>query len=708
MDLLLSQGYEDLYPPQEEAVKQRVLEGENMLLTTPTASGKTLVAILAAGKTVLERGGKVVYLTPLRALANEKYEEFKILESLVKSGGDAVKVMISTGDYDSSSEFLGGGDVVVLTNEKFDSLLRHGASWIDKVRLFVADEVHLVGDTYRGPTIETLLTKILTLAPEAQVLALSATVSNAKELAEWLRSRLVDTEWRPVRLVEGVYLDGELLFSDNSKRKVEATGRGFSIDIAVDTVREGGQSLIFADTRRMSVSLALKAAEVVPKYLTEAERVEVKRMAEEVLSTGEETELSRRLAKATEHGAAFHHAGLDARHRRLVEDGFRRGVLKILAATPTLAAGVNLPARRVVLSSFFRYNSDYGGQTPITVLDYKQMCGRAGRPKFDTVGETVLIARNVDEADEVYLRYVKGKPEPIRSQLSRSGALRTHVLATIATLPGRTESDIHTLFSKTLFANQSSQATLSTGLSRAVDFLTSELLVERRGKRLIATEFGKRISMLYIDPATGILFRHAVKYVDEHAAKPVGIMHLIVSTPDFTPKFPLRKGDWEEAEILLEEHKDEFITPTPEVSDFEEYDEFIRHFRTLTTMLSWVEEASEEKILDRHGVEPGDLHRAVENADWLLYSLSEVCKIVGRMSVFGEIDTLRRRVRYGVKPELLPLTTLDGVGRVRARALHNAGFKDLGRLKAASASRIAEVPKIGSTLAKKIKEQLGG
>ncbi|MCL4436999.1 MAG: DEAD/DEAH box helicase [Thaumarchaeota archaeon] len=704
-ELLHSQGYYELYPPQAEAVKAGVFEGKSLLLTTPTASGKTLVAILAAGKTVLEKGGKAVYLTPLRALANEKYEEFKTLETLTKPNGSRIRAMIATGDYDSNGEALGKGDIIVLTNEKFDALLRHGIPWIDEAKLFVADEAHLVGDNYRGPTIETILTKIIAMAPEAQILTLSATISNSKELAAWLGSSLVDTDWRPVKLVEGVYAYGEIFFSDKTKRKIDTnTNRGIPVDLAVDTVRDGGQSLIFAETRRRSVALAEKAAEVTPKYLSKDEQEAVAKIAKEILSTGEETETSRRLAGAVGRGAAFHHAGLDLQHRRLVEDGFRSGFIKILTSTPTLAAGVNLPARRVVLSSLYRYDSDYGGQAPISVLDYKQMCGRAGRPKFDTFGETVILARSDDEADDLYFRYVKGKPEPIQSQLTRGGALRTHVLATIATLPGISETELHNLFMKTLFANQCRKATVKTKINEAVEFLTDEMLVEKRGKRFLATEFGKRISILYIDPATGIIFRQAVQY-SENKASPIGLLHLITAVPDFTPKFPIRKSDWLEAETFFDQHRNEFIIPVSNTG-LDAYDEYMQGFRTLMTMWSWIHEASEETILEKHGVEPGDLHRSVENADWLLYSLGEVCKILGRAEPLREIDALRRRVKYGVKQDLLQLTTLEGIGRVRARSLYSAGYTDLNRLRKVSAERLAEVAKIGPTVARKIKEQL--
>ncbi|MEM2986940.1 MAG: DEAD/DEAH box helicase, partial [Nitrososphaerota archaeon] len=149
---LLKEGIRELYPPQEEAIKKRVLEGENLVLATPTASGKTLVAIFATAKH-LENNGKVLYLTPLRALAAEKYNEFK------KYFGNKASVIATYGDYDSSDPWLSKYDIIITTNEKADSLLRHGAEWIKNISLIVVDEVHLLGDSERGPTLEMTVTK---------------------------------------------------------------------------------------------------------------------------------------------------------------------------------------------------------------------------------------------------------------------------------------------------------------------------------------------------------------------------------------------------------------------------------------------------------------------------------------------------------------------------------------------------------------------
>ncbi len=703
--LLGDLGYSELYPPQQTACESGVFEGTNLLLTTPTASGKTLVAYMAAGRLILEGLGKVVYLTPLRALASEKYEEFKTLERLQKPDGGRIRVVISTGDYDSSGESLGVGDVIILTNERFDSLLRHNVSWLDSVRLFVADEIHLVGDHHRGPTIETILAKVLTFVPEAQILGLSATVSNSDVLAEWLGARLVDVKWRPVRLVEGVFEYNRIVYDGSDHRTVEPTGRGSSIDVAIDSIKEGGQSLVFTETRRRAVSMALKASEVTRRFLSGEDKAEGGRLAGEILGEEEETELGRSLAKAVTGGAAFHHAGLSSRHRRMIEDGFRRGVIKVLCATPTLAAGVNLPARRVVVSSLMRYDSEYGGQTLLSVLEYKQLAGRAGRPRFDSIGEVVIIPPPSMDAQDVIENYVRSEPEPVRSQLSNVSAVRTHLLATIATYPGMSRQNLDDFFSKTLFAMQYRKAALESRISKGLEYLMDENLVETRGKRYIATEFGRRISMLYISPETGVLFRDELKSTADGREHTSGLLHLTISAPDFTPKFSLRNQDWEKAVDFLEEHQSEFLRPNPRIGSFGTGD-FLGSFRTLMAMHGWINEWHSNSLLDSYGVEPGDLHRCVESADWLLYSLREVARLIGKTPLISEVDELILRNRYGVKKELLPLISLEGVGRVRARALHNAGYTSPEKLLEAKVEALARLPKIGPTIARSIKQQL--
>src|SRR6266566_1358559 len=234
VEILKGQAIEDLYPPQADAIGPALL-GENLVLAIPTASGKSLVAYLAILASVL-RGGKGLYIVPLRALAAEKYEDLKEFEPL------GMKVGISVGDYDSVDPTLEKFDVIVATSERADSLLRHRTNWLQQLTVVVADEVHLINDADRGPTLEITLAKLRQVNPKAQVLALSATIKNSDQLAKWLEAGHVKSEWRPVPLKQGVYFDGLVHFADQTIQEVKVRENDMS-GLVTDVLASGGQGL---------------------------------------------------------------------------------------------------------------------------------------------------------------------------------------------------------------------------------------------------------------------------------------------------------------------------------------------------------------------------------------------------------------------------------------------------------------------------------
>ena len=408
-DFFKAEGYSELYPPQVDSIKAGLLDQKNLLISAPTASGKTLIATLAMINHLINNNGKVVYLSPLRALAAEKFSEFKKIEKIPL--GRKIKVQISTGDFESMDKTLEQSDVIILTNEKMDSLIRHGAEWVNDIRLVIADEIHLVGDQDRGPTLEMILTKLKLLESKPQIIALSATITNADELSEWLDCTLVENDWRPVPLSEGVYNEGGVIMDDGKYFEVEPSLRGPSVDLGAESVRDGGQSLLFAETRMRSASLATKAADVISKYLKKSEQDELEKISKKILEKNEHTQLVKTLAELVKKGVAFHHAGLNQNCRETIETEFRKGTIKLLSSTPTLASGVNLPARRVVITSIVRYNSRIGANRPISILEYKQLCGRAGRPQYDDYGEAIIVGNA--NSSELIDHYINGEPEPI-------------------------------------------------------------------------------------------------------------------------------------------------------------------------------------------------------------------------------------------------------------------------------------------------------
>lgn len=232
ISILSSTSIKRLYPPQVLSIKAGLLKRhDSFVVAAPTASGKTLVAEIAALQTI-EKNGKVIYLVPLRALAREKYDDF-----FNRYKGAGIKVMQSTGDYDKADPRLYNADIIISTNEKVDSLLRHRASWLRDVSLVVADEIHLIGDHHRGPTLEIVLTRLSWMNPKLRFIALSATIPNAADISRWLNAALVESEWRPVPLREGVFFNDATIFNDGTVKWIERLSSIDEINLALETIK---------------------------------------------------------------------------------------------------------------------------------------------------------------------------------------------------------------------------------------------------------------------------------------------------------------------------------------------------------------------------------------------------------------------------------------------------------------------------------------
>ena len=692
IEFLKSQGFEKLYPPQADSIKSGLLDGKSILVSSPTASGKTLIAMLAMISYLSKNDGKVVYLSPLRALAAEKFSEFKKLEKVAL--GKRIKVSISTGDYENIEKNLEKSDVLILTNEKMDSIIRHGAEWVEEIGLVIADEIHLIGDENRGPTLEMILTQLKLLEITPQIVGLSATITNSDEIADWLDCKLVKNDWRPVPLSEGVCDAGEVTMNDGKVFSVERSICGTPIDLGVQSVKEGGQSLVFAETRNRSKSLAVKAADAISQILEKKDLIELEKTSKKILLENEHTELIKTLAFLVKKGVAFHHAGLNQNCREIIEKEFRKGTIKLLSSTPTLAAGVNLPARRVVISNINRYNAKVGANRPISILEYKQLCGRAGRPQYDDYGEAIIVGNG--NTEDLIDHYINGEPEPIISKITDDKSLRTHILSVIVTHPGIKKDEILEFFLQTLGGLQSRKPTIKFAIDISLRFLSSEYLIIRKGERFAATEFGKKTSMLYIDPLTATYFRDAVENVSQDRKHTFGFLHLISNCEEFYPKFSLRNKDYESASLLIENNSSELLEP------ISEYD----CSRSLLALHAWITESSELSLSDRLGIESGDMHRMAETANWLSYCLREISKHVERADLLEELGNLRKRIVYGIREELLELVRVKGIGRIRARVLYKHRIKNLDDLAKIPVNKLSEIDKIGSNLAENIKSEL--
>jgi helicase len=584
-------GIDDLYPPQAAAVEAGVTESEDVVLAVPTASGKTLVAQLA----MLTADGPALYVVPLRALATEKFETFADLPG--------VSVGIATGDYDAIDADLADDDVVVATSEKVDAALRNDAEWVDRVGCVVVDEIHLLDAEGRGPTLEMVLATLRRRFPDVQIVGLSATVDNAAAIAAWLDATLVADDWRPVDLRRGIYDDGEVTFEDGTTQSVADPEVPIETLVA-DVVDDGGQCLVFVRSRREARALAIDLAETgfaFPAEVTEAIR--------ETARTGAGTTLARTVAR----GVAFHHAGLRTEHRLAVERAFRDREVTVICATPTLAAGVNVPARRVVVRDLRRYTDD--GPALLPILEVHQMMGRAGRPGLDPYGEAILVAGRDDPAG-VRERYLESDPEPIESKLASPGALRTHVLATVASNGVASRHDLRGVLQETFYAHQHGVDDLEADVDDAIAYLESVGLLETADGNLQATDLGTLVSRVYVDPTTGTDVVAALeRAADLDDVAPLTVLEIVCDTPDLRTEY-VRDDEAGDLSEFAMRNDDRLAKP---VRDFGgDFHEWLSALKTALLLRDVVDGASEDHLADRYGVGPGDVTRLVERAAWLL------------------------------------------------------------------------------------------
>ena len=695
IEILKSVGIKELHPPQVMALKEGLLStNDSFVISAPTASGKTLIAEMAVLQEI-EKGSKIIYLVPLRALASEKYEDF--LEKYDKFG---IKIKMSTGDFDSVYPWLKNADIIISTNEKIDSLIRHRASWLKDVGLVVADEIHLLGDPYRGPTLEMVLTRLNWLSERLRIIALSATLPNSLEIARWLNARLIESPWRPVPLREGVFFNNVVIFNDGMTKGIENISGIETVNLAIDTIKDKGQVMVFLNTRKNTESFAQKAHGSMEGLLSRSDKEDLEKLSEEIIkTTSEPTRLCKKLSEFIKKGIAFHHAGINPQQRRIVERAFRENKIKLIAATTTLAMGLNLPSRRVIIKDWWRYQRS-SGMEPIPVIEIKQMSGRAGRPQYDEYGESILIARNKREETFLFENYIRGEVERIESMIGSKGALRSHILASIASLFARDRKELVEFMSRTFFAYQQDVRTLSSIIDDTLNFLLNEGLIVLDKSGFKPTRFGHRVSDLYIDPLSAIVLRDAL-----HQPKEKGIFslfHMLACTPDML-SLSARKKDYDELMDIYNVHSQDLL-----ISDEENFptEDMLSQIKVASVLMQWILEMPEERIVSHFGIGPGDLRTLVELSDWLLYSASEIGKVFGLGDLEKSISNLRIRVFYGVKEELLPLVTLKGIGRIRARNLFNAGFKTLKDIRDSDIEELEKVPAIGWAIAKDIKRQV--
>lgn len=506
--------------------------------------------------------------------------------------------------------------------------------------------------------------------------------------------------------------------------KIEELTNDPVIDVALDTIKIGKQALVFVNSKPSAEKCAEEISKKIGAGKGKAKALgpdaELEKISEEIMhALSKPTKQCERLSFCVKRGIAFHHAGLVHKQREMIEENFRRGKIKIICCTPTLAAGVNLPAYRAVIRDLKRFG--HQGLSWIQVLEYHQQAGRAGRPGFDDHGQAITFAASEGEKEEITERYINGEVEEIYSKLAVEPVLRTYLLALISADFVNTEKDIVKFFSKTFWAKQfEDMPKLQFIIDKMLELLdewefiklpagedfvsAADIVKGNTGGRINATPLGRKVAELYIDPLTAHEFVLALRKSTSKEMEAYSFLQMVSDTLEMRPLLKVKTKEWEELQERLLKYSDCLLTDEPSLYD-EEYDRFFDSAKTAFMLLDWIEEKDEEFIMELYGARPGELRVKLDLGDWLLYGAEELSRIMVLNDARREIMKLRMRLKHGAKEELLPLLQLKNIGRVRARKLFSNMIKDIGDVKAADITTLSQL--IGVKVAIDVKQQVG-
>lgn len=661
-------------PAQKAVIESGYLEDKsNYIISIPTASGKTVLGILPALKTILN-GGKAVYAAPLLSIQNEKVKEFKAFEE------HGIKV----GKQPSNS------DLSVMVFESFDALTRFSWNVLREVDTLIIDEFHMIGEYSRGPTLESAITRAKIINPSLRIIALSATLKNIDEIEQWLDGKTVEHDYRPVPLNKEV-LDAEMF---NTKNKNDVI-----VKIVEKAIEDNSQALSFVSTRRFTESLATYVAKKIDKKTTKEQKHKFKQVADKLLEVPKKkgslpTTTCLKLAEAAEKGVVFHHAGLFNEQKEIIEDEFRNGNILMITATPSLMYGVNLPSKYVVIRDHTRWTSN--GPASIPVFDYEQMSGRAGRPQYDDVGYSYLVAKTMDEAFDLEARYVNGEIELTNSKLiDNKDAIYKQIIAQIASSLSKNLDDLNDFFGKTLYGFQIknnpsmsmfAQDSLNWELESALEFLLQNGIIRATPEGLKTTDFGNLIAKSNYAVETAVKIKEYVSTMEK--LNPAEMIYALAETPDL----PLISFKGRKSKDPVRDKLSECGLFAVDIGNPE---------ATAVSLIEWIDERNEYEIENAYNVYSASTRRSAYEASRLVKFAKNTLEVLGNYSNLKDMDYLSARLYYGVKEDIIPLVVgVKRLGRKRARLLMKT-FGD--NLSEASEKDLQKVEGIGPKLAGKVK-----
>ncbi|KAF8407042.1 hypothetical protein HHK36_006167 [Tetracentron sinense] len=733
-------GISKLYPWQVDCLQvDGVLQKRNLVYCASTSAGKSFVAEILMLRRVISTGKMALLVLPYVSICAEKAEH---LELLLEPLGKHVR------SYYGSQ---GGGtlpkdtSVAVCTIEKANSLVNRllEEGRLSEVGIIVIDELHMVGDQSRGYLLELLLTKLRYAAGEGniescsgessgtssgkadpahglQIVGMSATMPNVAAVADWLQAALYQTDFRPVPLEEYIKV-GNTIFNkkmDLVRSIPKAADLGGKdpdhiAELCNEVVQEGHSVLLFCSSRKGCESTARHLSKFLKKF-----PVSIHNDPSEFVDIASAIDALRRcpvgldpiLEETLPSGVAYHHAGLTVEEREIVETCYRKGLLCVLTATSTLAAGVNLPARRVI------FRQPRIGRDFIDGTRYRQMAGRAGRTGIDTKGESVLICK--PEELKRITSVLNDSCPPLHSCLSEDKNGMTHaILEVVAGGIVQTANDIHryvrcTLLNSTkpfqdvvksaqdslrwlcyrkfLEWNEETKLYSTTPLGRASfgsslcpeeSLIVLDDLSRAREGFVLASD----LHLVYlvtpinvdVEPDWELFYERFMELsaLDQSVGDRVGVVEPFLMRMAHGAPMQISKKSRENKKGLHDRSQSRIGATNNNFLSDERTLRVCKRFYVALILSRLVQEAHVADVCEAFKVARGMVQALQENAGRFASMVSLFCERLGWHDLEGLVAKFQNRVSFGVRAEIVELTTIPYVKGSRARALYKAGLR---------------------------------
>ena len=654
VDLWKAQGIRELTSCQESALSSGPLwAGSNLIIVAPTSAGKTFTGEVLAAQAALSFR-RAIFLVPFKAIAEEKFAEFQ-----EKYRDLGISVVISDGDHSQYDHDIRMGNfgLAVIVYEKMAQLLVQSPGVLADCQLLVVDEIQLVGDQHRGPTLEVLLTHVIQQHESPQIIGLSATLDDLGGLEKWLKAEIITSDGRPVPLWESVawrYGTQALVNVESQNQKggpdlatipspqiLDARSKEELIYRLIASEGFDKSYLLFRTRVDDTIHTAQQLAYVLPAD-------PVSGTVRDRIAELEDTAARAFLEQWVDRRIAYHNAGLSLEERRLIERLYWEGILRVLVTTSTLAAGVNTPADIVGILDYRRWDQTRRSYVPIPVAEYKNSVGRAGRFGISQEGRSYILTLEPTESRLLSRNYIQGRPDPLRSAMPNTSDPKVLVLGVVARGLGMTRDNTRDAFKNSFaynyyFEDPNEADEFLIAMVEAVDDLLGIALLNEENEGLTVTSLGRAAAASGLSISS---FSKLTELIQTGTLIHGKVDNVIEEICRFGEMQALRPYDNNDRAALLREWIDG--TPVGDIADHHS---------------------------NQYSVGHGNIRNIGATASWILrtagQSVDHIELVDDGVQLKLELGRLATRCMFGVTEEMIPIARLRSLRRSEVMQLAN-------------------------------------